>query len=582
MNAVLGMSELLLQADLSDQQFRYVKDIKVSAEALLEIINDILDVSKIQSGKLSLKPVHYDFDMIIDSISSIAHFVVEDKEITFDLDIQGELPGCLYGDDVRLRQVLLNLLGNAFKFTKAGYVRLTVKATDTSLLFTVKDTGIGIREEDIGKLFGAFEQFDAHRNRDNKGTGLGLSITKSLVDMMGGSISVQSVYGQGSSFHVEVPKVIGDESLMRSAEGNDAAVYAPDARILIVDDNKINLNVARGLLTLCGIAAETASSGQKAIDLVKKNQYDIVFMDQMMPEMDGLETTGILREMGIKSPIIALTANAVSGASELMIAAGMDDYLSKPIIQPQLKRVLLKWLPAEKLMDSPSEVYQPDGNDSFSNENENDNAYADADAEFWEKIGQIEWLSLSEGLSRVEGQRRVYESTLRLMMKEIEKSDRNLNDFLDAGDMRGFYIEVHGLKGSLANIGAAELSDMAYKLETASGNNDKDFCVYNLPSLLLGLSDLWRLLEEAFSSTGDCTGEIEIPSELPPILESLTDALRNESIIAIDEHIQMLTALSPTGALGNKIEQIADAVIMADYDSALGILQDLTDISNCA
>jgi len=564
MNAVLGMSELLLQESLSDRQSRYASDIRTSAEALLEIINDILDVSKIQSGKLSLLPVHYDFGLLIENISSIVRFIVEDKDISYVPDIKGTLPECIYGDDVRLRQVLLNLLGNAVKFTKSGGVKLTVSATAESIFFEVSDSGIGIKEEDIGKLFGAFEQFDSQRNRDKKGTGLGLSITKALVELMGGSIGVESVYGEGTSFLIEIPLVLGDKSRIRRADGSDVVIYAPEARVLVVDDNRINLNVARGLLQLCGITAETASSGREAIDLVSANEYDIVFMDQMMPEMDGLETTGLIRGAGIGVPIIALTACAVLGTKELMLESGMDDYLTKPIISSQLKQMLLKWLPAEKQQRPPSSPGEAACGDAGS-----------ADALFWEKIGQIGGLSMSVGLGRVDGQREVYKSILRLMLKEVEKCDRNLSAFLAAGDMDNFRIEVHSMKGSLANIGVAELSERAYALEQASGKGDMPYCATNLPLLLRDMNELSRQIAEAFSLGCSDDKPADVPPELHPIFETLAGAFHETDIVAIDECLERLAALSLTGSLGDEIDQLTDAVIMTDFDYAREIMRKL-------
>jgi len=570
MNAVLGMSELLLQENLNDRQSRYVSDIRTSAEALLEIINDILDVAKIQSGKLSLLPVHFDFGLMIGNISSIVRFIVEDKGVSYVPEIKGELPECIYGDDVRLRQVLLNLLGNAVKFTKAGNVKLTVSTTAESIFFEVRDSGIGIKEEDIEKLFGAFEQFDSQRNRDKTGTGLGLSITKALVELMGGSISVESVYGEGSSFLIEIPLVLGDKSQIRRADGSDVVIYAPEARILVVDDNSINLNVARGLLQLCGITAETASSGRQAIDLVSANDYDIVFMDQMMPEMDGLETTGVIRGSGIETPIIALTACAILGTKERMLEAGMDDYLTKPIVSSQLKQMLLKWLPAEKQQRPPSlpDATVGGGPDSGGGPDP-------GDALFWERIGRIGGLSMSVGLDRVDGQREVYRSILRLMLKEVEKCDRNLSAFLADGDMDNFRIEVHSMKGSLANIGVAELSDKAYALELASGEDDIPYCAANLPPLLQELDGLSRQIAEAFAlgSAGD--EPADVPPELHPIFESLTEAFHETDIIVIDECLEQLAALSLTGSLGDEIEQLTDAVIMTDFDFAREIMRRL-------
>ena len=563
MNAVLGMSELLLQEKLNKRQRRYIKDIKTSAAVLLDIINDILDISKIQAGKLSLVPVHYDFNIMIDDIASMIQFLLEESDITFKLLMEGTVPRCLYGDDVRLRQVLLNLLGNAVKFTKAGCVSLTVNVTDTNIHFSVSDTGIGIRPENAERLFDIFEQVDELKNRDKKGTGLGLSISKALVEMMGGQITFESVYGHGSTFHVEIPKILGDETLIQHADESEIVICAPDAKILVVDDNRINLNVAYGLLELSQITADTVTSGQQAIELIKQNQYDIVFMDHMMPEMDGIEATKIIRELDINVPIIALTANAVAGMKEMMLAAGMNDYLSKPIIKSQLMNILKNWIPAEKLTVLPPKTVAL-------------NEFEDEDhKEFWIRIEQIEEVSLSTGLFRVSGQRDVYKKILKQMINEIEKCDKNLKEFLAADDMHNFRIEVHSMKGSLANIGAMELATMARELEIASSQEDSAFCALNLPPLLEELSGLSLNLKNAFSVINQSDGSIEIPPELQPIFEKLTYAFGDMDIVTIAGEMERLAMFNLTGALKEEIEQIKDAVLIMDYDKAAEIIQRL-------
>jgi len=556
MNAVLGMSELLLQEDLGKRQLQYVKDINTAAMSLLDIINNILDVSKLQAGKLVLSPVHYDFNILIDNISSIVNFLVADKDITFRLSMQGQAPACLYGDDVRLRQVLLNILSNAVKFTEKGFVHLTIKFSDNSILITVSDTGIGIPAENIKTIFEPFEQADILKNRGIKGSGLGLSIVKSIIGLMDGKISVESVYGQGTKFHVEIPKIVGDVTLMHGSVVGEISIYAPDAEILVVDDNSVNLNVARGLLKLCEISADAATSGKQAIELVQRKQYDIVFMDHRMPEMDGRETTKAIRDLGINVPIIALTASAVIGAREMMLDAGMNDYLSKPIIKTELKQMLKKWIPARKLLSSPVGT-----DESYKDETEEQK-------EFWERIKQIKYLCVSTKFDRVGDQMEVYEKTLKLMVSEIEKCNKNLKEFLLADDMNNFRIEVHGLKGSLASIGAMELAINAYNLETASDKMDVNYCAENLPAFLDKLNDLNLELKEAFIIISQNEGTIVIPPELPPVVQRLTEALDEEDLVLIAKEVKNLEALQLRGALKDEIEYIKDAVMMMDYDGA--------------
>jgi signal transduction histidine kinase/CheY-like chemotaxis protein/HPt (histidine-containing phosphotransfer) domain-containing protein len=556
MNAVLGMSELLLHEDLSKRQLQYVGDIKMSAEALLDIINDILDVSKLQAGKLTLAPEHYDFNMLIDNVSSIAHFLVMEKEVAFKLVMQEQETLCLYGDDTRLRQILLNLLSNSIKFTEKGYVRLDVRSTDNSIILEISDTGTGIAAKDIPTLFDPFEQFDTLKKRDKAGTGLGLTIVKSLVEMMGGFISVESEYGKGATFHVEIPKVLGDETLIHRADADGFKIYAPDAKILVVDDNKVNLNVACGLLELCQIKAEKATSGKQAIEMVQQNHYDIVFMDHRMPDMDGTETTARIRAAGITSPIIALTASAVIGARETMLKAGMSDYLSKPIVKRELIHMLGKWIPPEKLLSPPPEAVAAGAIE--------DKEYR----EFWNRVGQIDGLRVSVGLDRVDGQKEVYKKTLKLMVKEIEKSNRNLNDFLAAENLYGFCTEVHGIKGSLANIGAMDLAAAALEFEAASSKKDAGFCAAKLPAFLEELAALNSGLNYAFAAITRSSDPFDMLPELPPVLETLITAFDEMDLVLIDNEINRINEMKISGALKEDIEHIKDAVMIMDYDGA--------------
>ena len=566
MNAIIGMSELLLSdKKLDESQLRYVRNIHTSAIFLMDTINDILDYSKIQTGKLNLVPKHYDFDMVIDNIQSMARFLAGDKGIAFDTVIEGEIPKCLYGDDIRLRQALLNILSNAVKFTDKGSVRLTIGATETNIYFDVSDTGIGIREEEIPLLFNAFTQADMQKNRSKEGTGLGLAISKSIIEMMDGFISVKSAYGQGTTFHISIPKILGDETRIQAVVDNETKLYAPDAKVLVVDDNAINLNVARGLLRLCNITADTAASGRQSIEMIRQNHYDIVFMDHMMPEMDGVETTKIIRAMNANIPIIALTANAVAGAKEEFFAAGMNDWLTKPVNKALLFKLLEKWLPARKIIRAAESSGPPQA--ETANE-------TGTHREFWDKIEQIKELSVQAGLEN-SGQKEVYEKSLKLTIKEIEKCDKNLNKFLAVGDMGNFCTEVHGMKGSLANIGAIELSVTAKELETASDRTDVDFCALNLPPFLERLGSLKSRLEEAFARKNHSGEPIEIPPALPRIFAKLTAAINEMNFPAIDEAMNSLERLNPDGALKEEIENLTDAVMMMNYEEAFQVMRKL-------
>ncbi|MDR0196795.1 MAG: response regulator [Oscillospiraceae bacterium] len=567
MNAVIGMSELLLAEDLGDEQRTYAEDIKVSATALLELINDILDVSKIQAGKLSLNPVHYNFIGFIDNISSMVSLLAQSKDIGYEYKTQGELPACLYGDDTRLRQVLLNVLGNAVKFTDEGRVSFTISVDDDNVSFSVGDTGIGIKEEDVEKLFDAFTQADARKNRTKTGTGLGLSITKSLVEAMDGSITLESVYGQGSTFRIIIPKILGDEAQI--VENNEMhPICAPTAKVLVVDDNTVNLNVARGLLRLCQIKADTAISGRQAVEMVMQDQYDLIFMDHMMPGVDGAEATRIIRGMGIKDPIVALTANAVVSMRDTFLEAGMNDVLTKPIEKSKFFKILDDWIPSVKKIKPPVDKATDD-----------EPEISDEDKEFWDKIKIIEKvgiLSVSTGLDRASGQRDIYETSLKLMVVEIDKCLKKLGGFLEDADLHNFEVLAHSMKSALAGIGAVGLSERALQLEKAAEKEDAAFCGERLPDFLANLEILRDGIKDAFAVKNAGENTLEIPPRLPEIFKRLKSAFAETDFAVIDKEMEELDALELSGALAEEAEHIKDAVMMMDYEGAAHIMDSLT------
>jgi len=563
MNAVLGMAELLLSENLNHRQRHYAEDIRTSTMSLLGIINKILDLSKIQSGKMGLTPVHYDFIGLVDNIGSMMRFLIKSKNVSFDVEMQGDIPRYLYGDNARLRQILLNILSNAAKFTEKGHVRLYVLVSDADIRFTVTDTGMGIKKEDIIDLFDAFKQAETVMNRDYKGTGLGLTITKALVEMMNGKIEVESVLGQGTTVCVTIPKVIGDETKVQRYISTKKLLCSPDTNILAVDDNAINLNVICGLLRQCGVTVSAAASGKEAIAMLQMNQYNLVFMDHMMPEMDGIETTKKIREMGIRTPVIALTANAITSAKDMLLTSGMDDFLPKPIVKEHLYEMLAKWIPDSKFIDQ--QIERTVGLDNSSLE----------DHGFWDKIGEIDDLSCSVGLERVSGQVDIYKDTLKLFTKEKQKYITVLTELLAANDLHNFTIQAHSIKSSLANIGAMNLSAKAYELESAGSRKDIDFCASHLQPFLKELDDLGAKITEAFSDLPKENGPSVVSAELGLVLKRMKDSLNGKKYIEINDNLKKLETLKLDGSLKDKIEEITDAIIIMDYQSALDEIQKL-------
>ena len=357
MNTIIGMAEMLSRAPLEQKEKNYLDNIHASAQSLLVIINDILDFSKIEAGKIELVDANFNICSMLDNILSIFSEMCRTKGLEMRYEIAECVPSHVYGDEVRLRQILTNLLSNAVKYTKEGLVTLKVECTEAkdlhlNLCFKVMDTGIGIREVDLKRLFAPFEQLDLRKNRNVVGTGLGLVIARNLCELMGGTMSVTSVYGEGTTFMVELPfgLPVVDEVVTERVAIPDFS--AAKARVLVVDDMVTNLAVAEALLSTMAVVPDLAFSGEQALESVQQTEYDLVFMDHMMPVMDGLEATRRIRECGdhnAKVPIVALTASAISGMREMFLAHQFDDYLPKPIDIKELRRMLYTWLPSERI-----------------------------------------------------------------------------------------------------------------------------------------------------------------------------------------------------------------------------------------
>ena len=368
MNAILGMTEIALRGDLDDQQRDAIEQIKTASLSLITIINDILDFSKMESGKLEIVEAEYDVMTLVQDVYHLISGKVDEKNLKLEIEIDPMMPGRLYGDEIRIKQVLINLVNNAVKFTEQGSIRLCVgfegRKNDILLKASVQDTGIGIKQEDMERIFNSFEQSDTFMNRKKEGSGLGLAISRQLLNLMGGNIHVESVYRQGSNFYFEIPQRVMDASPCgvlnlekRQTRTSQSAEYenfrAPEARVLIVDDNLVNRKVAEGLMKPFAMQIDSVKSGEEAIEMVKKKEYHLIFMDHMMPDMDGVEATHIIRSLDgeyyRKVPIIALTANAISGVKEMFLAEGMDDFIAKPIDFKELSEKILNWLPFELL-----------------------------------------------------------------------------------------------------------------------------------------------------------------------------------------------------------------------------------------
>lgn len=364
-NAILGMNEMLLRKVTDENCREYALNIESAGNSLLSLVNDILDFSKIESGKMELLPVEYQVNDLLNDCYNLIRMRAAEKELAFMIKNNSSIPKTLFGDETRIRQIIVNLLTNAVKYTNEGTVQLCLDyekngEEEISLQIRVTDTGIGISKENLDRLFESFQRMDLEHNRNVEGSGLGLTITKQFVDMMGGSISVESAYGKGSTFFVCVPQKIIDGTATGeyrvSARHQERCygerLYAPEGEILVVDDVSMNITVFKALLKDTGIHVDACMSGLQALDRVRKKKYDIIFMDHMMPNMDGIETFKKIKSldtMNNNTPVVMLTANAISGVKDMYIKEGFVAYITKPVKMETLEEVIMKYLPKEKI-----------------------------------------------------------------------------------------------------------------------------------------------------------------------------------------------------------------------------------------
>ncbi len=490
MNAILGLNEMVLRESRDDNVRMYSESIRAAGSTLLGIINDILDFSKIEAGKMEIINVDYSSASLLNDLVNMVQQKAEEKGLAFHLNIDRNIPTVLHGDEIRIKQVIINILSNAVKYTKQGSVTFSVQANkpqdkpdSVTLKVSVADTGIGIKPEDLKKLFVAFERIEEKRNRNIEGTGLGMTIVQRFLDMMGSHLEVESEYGKGSVFSFELEQKvikwdpIGDfeEAFKRSLDecvNYHEKFTAPDARVLVVDDTAVNLTVFVNLLKRTGLQIDTAESGDEGISLFKQKNYDVIFLDHMMPDKDGIET---LREMkGItdtpnkETPVICLTANAISGMREMYTNAGFDDYLTKPIDVEKLEMMLLKYLPEDKV--------------TTASVDDADTAGAD-DCELPGFLHDLKELDIDAGLEYC-GDAEDYIMTLEMYRASAEKKAEEIEKYWAERDIKNTTIKVHALKSSSRAIGALELGEFAARLENAGNSGDQEMLDKELGELI--------------------------------------------------------------------------------------------------
>lgn len=484
MNAIIGFTELILKERVNNTVRDYMADIKTSSLNLLSLINDILDISKLEAGKMELICQNYYLSSLLQNVYHVIDVQAKQKGLSFHMDIEPNLPNELYGDKDRIQGILINILNNAVKYTESGSVYFEIQPVAEepfSIQFRVIDTGIGIQKEVIAHLFDTFSQFDRTKNKNIEGTGLGLAITKKYVDMMSGTICVDSVYGEGSTFTVTIPQKVIDSSPMKQIMSipvsqnyslNEKNLSMQGHHVLVVDDNAINLKVIKGNLEQYDFTVDTASNGPESIFMCKNNEYDIVFMDQMMPQMDGIESMKHIRSLsshyasGSSGKIVALTANAVSGVKEQLLHLGFDDYLAKPINFSELERVLTAYIDT-----TVSKVTDVDVEASATTEQ------LQTSLSLEEQLPQI---NVARGIEQCGGSEEIYREILQMIVTDSPAQLAQIKQLHDNDDWDNFTIQIHSLKGQLLNIGYETLGEEAKKLEFASRDNDTTYIHVNL------------------------------------------------------------------------------------------------------
>ena len=569
-NTILGMNEMILREDSANvpkgyymSMMNYAFDIRNAADSLLGLINDLLDISKIESGKMHLVEQEYDTADMLRSIISMIKIKSNEKGLSFDVVVDEIFPKRLYGDAGKIKQVVLNILTNAVKYTSKGGFCLNVSMYERNgakaqIRISVKDTGMGVKEEDMEKLFTAYERLDEEKNSSIQGTGLGLNISRKFAELMGGNLWCESVYGEGSEFIFTFEQIIADESPVGAfvleeskASGHYVPKFvAPDADILVVDDNPMNLNVLKGLLKATKVFVTTADSGEEAIDKLKDNDYDVVFLDHMMPGLDGIETLAIIREFKPDIPVYALTANSVAG-EDFYLSKGFNGFLGKPVDGEALEKTIMKHLPESK-MEKPSEE--------------------DVPAELTEIPEDMSWIYDVEGINVEEGIKNSggvsgFLYALDLFLETIDENTKLIKDAYESDNIRLYTIKVHALKSSCRIIGALDLSNFAKSLEDAGNQKDITFISAKTDDFLKQYNEYKDKLSRIIAKQDDNTEKEMITEEnLKDAYEALAELIPQMDYDSVEMIVNNLTKYLLPEEDANKISELNRLLKKFDWE----------------
>lgn len=592
-NAVLGMDEMILREATDSEILGYATNIKTAGTNLLGIVNEILDFSKIEAGKMALLQEQYDFSSLVIDLVNMISERAKKKNLKLNLDINPNIPKSLYGDSIRLRQCIINLLTNAVKYTKEGSVTLSmdykkIASKKIILMVSVKDTGTGIKPENMEKLFSPFERIEEGKNKTIEGTGLGISIVTRILTMMDSKLNVESEYGKGSNFHFDIEQVvldwekIGDineiyENNASEISGYKEKLYAPKAKLLFVDDTEMNLEVIKGLLKKTGMQIDTVLSGAETLEKVKETAYDIIFIDHRMPEMDGIETLHAMKKMkknlSKKKPCIALTANAISGVKQMYLDAGFTDYLSKPVSPEKLEEVIRHYLPEEYIEKLPEDENIEDSNSELSEE---EKAEQKELSELEAKLAEIKGIDLKDALTNC-GNKEILITTLRNYYSSIEDRANELQKYFDEGDWENYGIKVHSLKSTSRLIGAMELSKLAEDLEKYADEKK----IEKIQKKHKSLMNLFLSYKEKLGTliTEDDVEKVEIlESDFEEYLQIIAKYANDFNLNALDSVIEELADVSIPEKYDELFKKIKTSVQNVDFKTLKELTWDLLPI----
>lgn len=593
MNAIIGFSELALQENPAEPLCDYLEDIKVSSHSLMTLINDILDISKIESGKMTLVNINYSTAEFLHEIYEIINTQTTRKGLDFQIHVDTKLPSMLNGDSNRLRSILINLLNNSVKYTNSGFVKLDILCSEADsspfkLVIRVSDSGIGIKEEEKSRLFDTFSQLDQTRNYGTEGTGLGLALVQGYCSLMNGDIRVESIYGQGSTFIATVEQNVADatpinKELILSRNIRDefslGSLQIHGVEALIVDDNPINLKVISKSMKFYGMDVDMANGGLEAIAMCQNKKYDFIFMDQMMPEIDGIETMQRIRRLNSyyitnnNCKIIVLTANAIYGAKEELLKLGFDEYLSKPINYRSLESVLKKFLPEDAFVENNVvENSVADNSDTFDSTGDSD------------LNGLLSYMDVNEGIAHCCGSKDVYIEVLELTCNECDKHISSLYEYCANSDWSNFTILIHAMKGTCLNIGAKDCGALAKDLEMAGKNLDDGFIKNNLDdfkknycTMIDAIRTVCNFENSNTDSFVDQTVDSNAPtlkntSDVPGALEKLKNSMIDYDFASASKYLKQAHDADISGENSELLKKLDAMMDEMDIDGIIELL----------